>query len=202
MTTTLDTATVGRRAAEILAQMQAHPAYARLTDSSMKYSPCWATFTGYPTISKWDLETDNGPLLTEALRVLALKAAVFDLTGGDELAAELLVPDPVDEMIHAVLAQFTVMTRMQADLGVQFPHATELESYTYTRGCVTDDYYRAAGWGDQPLRYWLDSREVTLRLAILNERYGKVGIGTDGRSHDIDFDALPDEERHLSVVGG
>ena len=67
------------------------------------------------------MERDAAPLLGEALRVLALKAAVFELCGGDEHAAELLVPAPVDEMIHAVLAQFTLMTHLQRDLGVTFP---------------------------------------------------------------------------------
>ncbi|SFD29611.1 hypothetical protein [Micromonospora sediminimaris] len=179
---------VGRRAAEILDRMRAHPAYDRLHSSSMTYSTCWATFTGYPAISRWSLERDAGALLEEALRVLALKAAVFALSGGDERAAELLVPAPVDEMIHAVLAQFTLMTRMQADLAVVFPHATELEEFTYTRGCVTDAYYAAAGWGEQPLRYWLDSAEVTRRLDLLNTRYQAAGLGRDGRSHDFDFD--------------
>ncbi|MFI7650658.1 hypothetical protein ACIBTZ_31970 [Micromonospora sp. NPDC049460] len=179
---------VGRRAAEILDQMRQHPAYGRLHSSSMKYSSCWATFTGYPAISRWSLGRDAGPLLVEALRVLALKAAVFELSGGDEEAAELLVPAPVDEMVHAVLAQFTLMSRMQADLGVVFPHATELEEFTYTRGCVTDAYYAAAGWGEQPLRYWLDSAEVTRRLNQLNAHYQAAGLGRDGRSHDFDFD--------------
>lgn len=184
-------ARVGARAARILEAMRAHPGYDRLHSSSMRYSTCWATFTGYPAISRWSLERDAGPLLAEALRVLALKAAVFELTCGDEEAAELLVPAPVDEMVHAVLAQFTVMTRMQTDLGVVFPHATELERFTYTRGCRTDGYYAAAGWGEQPLRYWLDSAEVNRRLVILNGRYGQAGIGKDGRSHDLDFEATP-----------
>jgi hypothetical protein len=161
-----------------------------LRSSSMRYSTCWATFTGYPLVCRWDLDRDAGPLLTEALRVLALKAAVFELTGGDERAAELLVPAPVDEMVHAVLAQFTVMTRMQADLGVVFPHATELERFDYTRGCVTDEFYAAAGWGEQPSRYWLDAAEVERRLEILNARYGEAGFGRDGRSHGLDFDAV------------
>ncbi|MFY1673935.1 hypothetical protein ACN27G_28945 [Plantactinospora sp. WMMB334] len=180
---------VGPRAAEILDAMREHSAWDRLNSSSMRYSSCWATFTGYPTISQWSLERDAGPLLVEALRVLALKAAVYELTGGDEEAAELLVPAPVDEMIHAVLAQFTLMSGMQSDLGVTFPHATELEDFGYTRGCVTDDYYAAAGWGDQPLRYWLDSAEVGRRLAILERQYGAAGIARNGRGHAIDFDA-------------
>ncbi len=44
------------------------------------------------------------------------------------------------------------------------------------------------------MRYWLDSREVARRLTILNDLYGSVGIGSDGRSHDIDFDAMPADE--------
>ncbi|MFG1648433.1 hypothetical protein ACGFIE_00780 [Micromonospora sp. NPDC049275] len=190
---------VGRRAAEILDKMQEHPAYGRLQSSSMRYSTCWATFTGYPAISRWSLERDAAPLLDEALRVLALKAAVFDLSGGDERAAELLVPAPVDEMIHAVLAQFTLMTRLQLDLGVVFPHATELEEFTYTRGGITDAYYAAAGWGEQPLRYWLDSAEVNRRLNLLNEHYQAAGLGRDGRSHDFDFD--PNEPVGAGVSG-
>jgi hypothetical protein len=185
---TLTAETVGRRAADILDAIKAHPLHERLTGSSMRYSTCWATFTGYMTISEWNLDADAGPLLDEALKVLALKAAVFELSGGDEKAAELLVPSPIDEMVHAVLAQFTVMTKLQADLGIQFAHATELEEFTYTRGGITDNYYAAAGWGEQPLRYWLDSAEVDRRLAILNEQYNRVGIGRGGRSHAIDFD--------------
>jgi len=184
----LDPALVGERAATILRAMQAHPGYKRLHSSSMRYSSCWATFTGYPLISRWSLDRDAGPLLAEALRVLALKAAVYELSGGDEVAAELLVSAPVDEMVHAVLAQFTVMTRMQRDLELVFPHATELERFTYTRGCLTDVYYAAAGWNEQPPRYWLGCREVNRRLTALNARYHDAGIGPDGRSHNLDFD--------------
>lgn len=186
--TTPEATAVGERAAQILRAMQEHPGYERLTSSSMKYSSCWATFTGYPLVSQWNLDTDATPLLDEALKVLALKAAVFELTAGDEAAAELLVSAPVDEMIHAVLAQFTVMTGMQTDLGVVFPHATELERFDYTRGCVTDDYYAAAGWGEQPLRYWLDAAEVDRRQAILNEHYRDAGFDPNGRSHAHNFD--------------
>jgi len=91
---------VGERAAQILDAMHDHPGYDRLRGSSMKYSTCWATFTGYPVISQWSLERDADPLLTEALRILALKAAVFELTDGNEDAAELLVPAPVDAVLH------------------------------------------------------------------------------------------------------
>ncbi|MEU7761657.1 hypothetical protein [Micromonospora aurantiaca (nom. illeg.)] len=194
-------AEVGRRAAEILDLITQHPSSERLRSSSMKYSSCWATFTGYPAISQWSLDRDAGPLLTEAMRVLALKAAVFELSGGDEEVAELLVPAPVDEMIHAVLAQFTLMSRMQRDLGVTFPHATELEEFTYVRGCLTDAYYAAAGWGSQPLRYWLDSAEVTRRLDQLNAHYQAAGLGRDGRSHDFDFEKPGPATAPVGVTG-
>ncbi|GLZ60934.1 hypothetical protein [Micromonospora sp. NBRC 107095] len=194
-------AEVGCRAAEILDQVMQHPSSGRLRSSSMRYSSCWATFTGYPAISRWSLDRDAGPLLTEAMRVLALKAAVFELSGGDEEAAELLVPAPVDEMIHAVLAQFTLMSRMQRDLGVTFPHATELEEFAYTRGCLTDAYYAAAGWGPQPLRYWLDSAEVTRRLDQLNAHYQAAGLGRDGRSHDFAFDQPDPAAAPIGVSG-
>jgi hypothetical protein len=180
---------VGGRAAEVLQAMHQHPEWERLTTSSMKYSPCWATYTGMPTVTKFDLDRDGGPLLVEAMRAMALKAAVFDLTG-DEQVAELLLPLPVDDMVHAVLAQHTVVGRIERDLGVTFVHDTALERFDYTRGCVTDDYYAAAGWGEQPLRYWLDKAEVDRRVAHLNALYGSVGFTPGGRSHTIDFNAL------------
>ena len=131
-------------------------------------SPCRCEIRAVRRLGQWDPDRDAEPLLTEAL----------------------LVPAPVDEMVHAVLAQFTVMSRMQDDLELVFPHATELERFDYTRGCLTDTYYAAAGWGEQPLRYWLDTAEVERRLAILNAHYERAGIGQDGRSHNLDFDML------------
>ena len=62
MTTTLDAAQAGWCAAQILAEINEHPAYERLTGSSTRYVDCRATFTGYPVVSRWDLATDVGPL--------------------------------------------------------------------------------------------------------------------------------------------
>ena len=56
-------AQVGERATQIMHAMRAHPGYERLHSSSMKYSSCWATFTGYPLVSRWSLEHDAEPLL-------------------------------------------------------------------------------------------------------------------------------------------
>ncbi len=103
-TTTLPASVeIGRRAAEILAAIEADPGFGRLNDSSKKYVDCWATFTGYPVIARWNLEQDKDNLFREAMRALSLKAAVFEQTGGDEEAAELLLSLPVDEMTHASL---------------------------------------------------------------------------------------------------
>jgi hypothetical protein len=71
---------------------------------------------------------------------------------------------------------------------VTFPHDTASEDFSYSRGCVTDTYYAAAGFGEQPLRYWLDGAEVSRRLTELNSRYNSIGIADGGRSHDIAFD--------------
>src|SRR5262245_40586778 len=49
----------GRRAAEILDAVEAHPLFERLRTSTLAYPTCWATFTGYPLISEWDIDTDG-----------------------------------------------------------------------------------------------------------------------------------------------
>ncbi|MGH8918990.1 MAG: hypothetical protein ACRD0H_11795 [Actinomycetes bacterium] len=184
-------AAVGARAAEILAAVRGGELYPRLERSARKYVDCWATFTGYPTVSQWDLDTDTEPLFHDAVKVLCLKAAVYELSGGDEEAAELLVSAPVDEMVHAIIAQFTLMTQLQQQLGVVFPHMTEMERFDYERGGYTDQIWVAAGFEEQNRRYWIDSPEIQRRLGVLNQRYGQAGIGRDGRRHDIDFDTDP-----------
>lgn len=180
-------ADVGRRAAEIIDAIEADPAYERLDSSSMRYTDCWSTFTGYPTIAQWDIDTDKGPLFTEAMRALALKAAVFELTGGDEQAAELLLPLPVDEMTHAVLAQHTLITQMQIRIGVLLPHMTDLEVFGWEPGDYTEQCYRAAGWGDLDPRYWVGTTEAKRRLNILDSEYQRAGVRDLGRRHDHTF---------------
>lgn len=182
-------ATVGARASEILTAIQASDEYGRLAESAQKYADCWATFTGYPIIARWDLDTDTEPLFGEALRVLALKSAVFELSDGDEQAAELVVSAPVDEMVHAVLAQYTLCQSMTGKLGIRFVHMTDQERFGWRPGDYTDQCYRAAGWGTPNPRYWIDADETGRRLTVLNAKYATAGIGRDGRRHDIDFDA-------------
>ena len=201
MTTTTappDPAAVGKRAAEILDLIEGSDEYGRLAHSAQKYADCWATFTGYPIIARWDLDSDTAPLFAEALRVLALKSAVFELSGGDEHAAELIVSAPVDEMVHAVLAQFTLCQTLTARLGIRFVHMTDQERFGWRRGDFTHECYRAAGWGEPNPRYWIDADETGRRLKVLNSKYATVGIGRDGRTHDIDFDA---EAARLLLAG-
>jgi hypothetical protein len=182
---------VGRRAAEILGLVQGSEEYGRLVESTRMYPDCWATFTGYPTICQWDLAVDAEPLFVEAMRVLALKAAVYELSGGDEHLSELVVPAAVDEMVHAVLAQFTLVVRMTGRLGLTFVHMTDRERFGWQRGDYTHVCYLAAGWGEPPKRYWIDGTETSRRLAILDEHYSRAGIADLGRRHDLDFELAP-----------
>lgn len=73
---------------------------------------------------------------------------MYELTGGDEKAAELAQPVPVDVMSHALIAQFTVMSRIQDRTGIRFVHATDMEDGfaggTWKPGDFTHQAYRAA----------------------------------------------------------
>lgn len=178
---------VGRRAAEILTSIEADEAYPRLATSAQRYSDCWASFTGYPIICEWNIDSDKGPLFREAMRALALKAAVYELTDKDENAAELLLPLPVDEMTHAILAQHTLVTGLQIRVGVLLPHMTDLEEFGYEPGDYTDQCYGSA-WNEPDRRYWVGTTEAKRRLKILNRHYKTAYIGRDGRYHSLTFD--------------
>jgi hypothetical protein len=192
-------AEVGRRAKDILTLIKNTEEFARLQSSSQGYTDCWATFTGYPLVAQWNLQKDTAPLFEEALRVLALKTAVFELTGGDEEIAELEISAPVDEMVHAVLAQYTLCQTMTARLGITFLHMTDQERFTYEAGGYTDKCYVAAGWGEPDRRYWLDRAEMGRRLDILGAMYESIGIQAEGRSHQFDF-AAPNKKDTAGLV--
>ena len=184
-----DVYTVGYRAGEILDLVRGSAEYARLEESTRMHPDCWSSFIGYPVIARLDLDRDAGPLFVEALRVLALTAAVFELTGGDENAADLVVSIPVDEMVHAVLAQYTLCQNMTARLGIRFVHMTD--RFGWDRGDYTHQCYVAAGWGEPDPRYWIDTLETARRTLILQSRYERIGIRDCGRRHDIDFEHAP-----------
>ena len=82
------------------------------------------------------------------------------------------------------------LRRIQEDLGIRFAHATELEEFGYEIGGETDQLYAAAGWGAQPMRYWLPSAEVNRRLTdVLGPLYESIGIQGFGTAHRISFAA-------------
>ena len=189
-TTTLPAAdAVGRRAAQILTLIQQDAEFAALRRSSLEYADCWSTYTGYPIVAKWNLDADAPPLFDEGLKVLALKAAVYELTG-DDIAAELLVSLPVDEMVHAIIAQAGLTKRIFDRLGITCIHQTDHEEFGWGWDDYTHQCYTEAGWGVPPERFWIDAEETLRRRKLLNARYETIGIGRDGRMHGIDFAEL------------
>jgi hypothetical protein len=101
----------------------ADPEMPVVMEGCARYNSEWDDFYGGPLISTYSVERDTEPLLADALRVLALKSAVYEMTG-DEVAAELPLPVPVDVTCHALLAQFTVLSRVQQRTGHLFVHST------------------------------------------------------------------------------
>lgn len=175
------------RAMEILAAIRADEEFGAFEAATLEYSADWQCFTGFPVIERWNLDTDKGPLFTEGLRALALKAAVFELTG-DERLAEVAVAVPVDEMTHAMIAQPQLLARIAARTGFTLIHQTDQEHTDYEAGCFTTLAYRLA-WGEPPARYWLQAEEVERRVKILTAQYASIGMDRAGREHDIEFTA-------------
>ncbi|MCM1976397.1 hypothetical protein [Streptomyces sp. G1] len=186
MSTSMPTpADVAERAQEVLAAIVADEEFSAFEAATLEYSSDWQCFTGFPVIEQWNLDADKGPLFTEGLRALALKAAVFDLTG-DERLAEVAVA--VDEMTHAMIAQPQLFARIAARAGFQLIHQTDQEHTDYTGDDFTHRAYRLA-WGEPPARYWLVKDEVDRRVEILTARYASIGMDRAGREHDISFAA-------------
>ncbi|MEU7105026.1 hypothetical protein ACFQ2B_18665 [Streptomyces stramineus] len=172
---------VATRAREILSAIEADPEFERLRTGCAKYDKDWQSFTGYALVDGFDVDKDTGPLFPEALRAMAIKSAVFEMTDGDESAAEVPVPVPVDEMIHALAAQFTVLSRVQQRTGVTFVHATDREEIGgWDHGDYTHQVYRAA-WGPVNERFWLGRQETADRRAAVIAKYQPLGIFEGGR---------------------
>jgi hypothetical protein len=184
-----DPAAVGARADEILTAVRRDDDYGRLERAAGLFAGSWVSFTGFPLVAGLDLTADTAPLVAEAIKVLALKAAVFELTDGDEAAAELVVPAPVDEMVHAVLAQHTLVVQLQHRIGVAFVHMSDRKRFWWEPGDYTERCYRAAGWGDPPARYWIAAEAAAERTAHLDNLYRCIGIGGAGRHHTMTYPA-------------
>lgn len=168
--------------------------YGRLVETCRLYNSDWTCMSGTVTINNFDLATDAEPLIEEAFRALALKAAVYEQSRYNEAAAEIGVPLPVDEVTHAVTAQVALITRMSARIGATFVHMTDLENEAapYETGGYTTACYTSAFGVEPPARYWLDAAESERRGAILKERYDSIGLYNMGRLHGIDFDQEPE----------
>lgn len=179
---------VAERAREIFADMQADPEFSRLWDTCRKYSSDWTDYTGYPIISEYDAIADAPELFKATTRAMAIKSAVYELTDGDERAAEIPLPVPVDVMSHALTAQFTLLCRMQKRLGIQFVHMTDMEEGagggTWDHGDYTHQVYKEA-FGDVNPRYWIGSAETERRRKILDGVYAGIGVTERGKRVSI-----------------
>ncbi|MFF3277154.1 hypothetical protein ACFYWU_40490 [Streptomyces chrestomyceticus] len=188
MSTLIQPEAVATRARGILATWQADAEWSRLWNSCAQYSSDWDDFYGYPIIPDYDAVADAPGLFTETTRVMALKAAMYELTGGDEKRAELAQPVPVDVMSHALTAQFTVLSRIQERTGIRFVHATDMEDGfaggTWRPGDFTHQAYRAA-FGPVNERYWIDAEETERRRQALDEVYARIGVTERGRKAAI-----------------
>jgi hypothetical protein len=184
---------VGYRAAQILAAIHRDEEYTRLVDTCRQYNSDWTCQTGTVTINRFDLDTDAEPLIEEALRALALKASMYELTGS-EAAAEIGIPLPVDEVVHAVLAQRGLLDRMTTRTGIKFVHMTDLENEAtpYLTDGFASACYMAAFDAQPPERYWLDAAESARRTKILKVRLDSIGLYDMGRRHGISFDEIPE----------
>lgn len=184
-------ADVAERAREIHAAWQADAEIGVVLDGCAKYSSDWDDFYGGPLISTYSVARDASHLLDDALKVMALKTAVYELTG-DELLAELPVPVPIDVTCHALCAQFTALSRIQQRTGHPFVHSTVNEHTNATcwdTGDYTHQAYEAA-FGAVNERYWIPAAETERRRQVLDARYATIGITDRGMASAIDYAAV------------
>ncbi len=182
--------TVADRARTIRDTWLADPEMVTVLDGCAKYSSDWDDFYGGPLVSEYSVEQDARHLLDDAVKVMALKSAVYEMTG-DEVASELPVPAPVDVTCHALCAQFTALSRVQQRTGIPFVHSTVNEHVVATpwrSGDYTHRAYRAA-FGPVNERYWIDADEAERRRTVLDGLYASIGITDRGMASAISHDA-------------
>ncbi|MDI3390643.1 hypothetical protein QIS99_31270 [Streptomyces sp. B-S-A8] len=179
---------IAERAREIHETWLGDPEMSAVLDGCAKYSSDWDDFYGGPLISRYSVARDAEHLLADALKVMALKSAVYEATG-DELAAEIPVPVPVDVTCHALCAQITALSRIQQRTGHPFVHSTVNEHINNTpwrSGDYTHQAYRAA-FGPVAERYWIDADEAERRRGILDAKYESIGVTDRGQTSAIGF---------------
>ncbi|MFC7796195.1 hypothetical protein [Streptomyces cinereoruber] len=189
--TAIEPAAVADRAREIHAAWQAAPEMPTTLEGCALYTGEWDDFYGGPLVSEYSVTRDAQPLLQGALRVMALKSAVYELTG-DELLAELPAPVPLDVTCHALCAQFTVLSRVQQRTGHPFVHSTVNEQRNATAWDAGDFTHRAYELAFGPIgpidkRYWIGAAKTVGRL--IWEAWDEV-YGVDIEHHHIGHPVL------------
>ncbi len=183
-TTTPPPTIAGRRAATLADRITGCEEGRHLEAAIRSHPDRWATVTGVAVVARLDAATDTGPLFREAIRLLALSAAVHELTG-DSAPAAVTGSAPVECMARAVLAQHTLCRWLTQRLG--FTLIEPCSDGTYRPGDYTHRSYLAAGWGEPDPRYWLDVDETSRRVAMLHQIFASIGIHAGGRRHDLRF---------------
>ncbi|MGW7520825.1 hypothetical protein ACWGJ2_35115 [Streptomyces sp. NPDC054796] len=93
---------------------------------------------------------------------------------------------PVDTTTHAMLAQFSLLTRMMKRHKMQFVHMTDVEheNNAWDHGDYTHQAYKAA-FGDLAPRYWIGAEETERRRKVLDEVYAGIGVTERGKKVSI-----------------
>ncbi|GAA2627515.1 hypothetical protein [Streptomyces axinellae] len=182
---------VAVRAREIHAALMSDPEIGRLEAAVSQYTSDWDDFYGYPLVTTYDAEADAPGLFKEAVRAMAIKSAVWDITDGNESAAELPMPVPVDTMTHAMMAQFSLLTRMMQRHGIQFVHMTDLEhrNSAWDHGDYTHEVYQLAYGEDVNPRFWIGAEETERRRKVLDVLYEGIGVSERGKKVAISYGA-------------
>ncbi|ORT61932.1 hypothetical protein [Streptomyces sp. CB03238] len=180
---------VGEVAARIHTAFEADPEFDAFKTAVLTYNKDWPCYSGFAVISEWDITRDGEPLFIEGLRALVLKSAVYELVQ-DEKAAEIALPNPVDDVTHAMLAQPQMLKRITDRQCIDVIHQTDQERLTYETGGYTHRCYVAAYGAEPPVRYWIDRGEVDRRLALLDVEHQRIGIRDNGLSHSFRFESM------------
>lgn len=184
-------AAVADRAQSILDSWLADPEMEAVLDGCKRYSSDWSDDYGDFIIDRYSVDQDAAPRIEAAIRVMSVKTAVYELTG-DEVAAELPVPVPLDVTCHALTAQFTALSRVQQRTGHLFVHSTineHLVATPWRTGDYTHQAYEGA-FGPVDPRYWIDADEAEQRRQVLDGMYASIGVTDRGMTSAIAFAAV------------
>jgi hypothetical protein len=183
---------VGALAAAIGDRVGGSPWWLRLCTTVGAASRRWVTLTGAALVATLDLDSDAEPLLREAARLLALRAAVHELTSSDQAAATLAAPPPVDDAVRALLTEHTLCQHLADNAGIRLvAQTTAWTQLGWQQGNYTHHCYHAA-WGEPDPRFWMDTDEARRRRTTLTRLYADIGVHIDAGRHTIRFERHPD----------